>query len=343
MHKLVRLFAAAAILLCHFATTAAAEAHVDVALDIYAKPQQLVDIGGRNLNLRCSGTGATTVLLEAGNNADSMTWSKLQPLVAKFAHVCSYDRAGTGFSDGGPLPRNVDTHADDLAALLHSAHIATPLVLVGHSYGTNIVRRFADKHPDQVAAIVLLDPPPQNVAEFAPDLQKADDEEQEQELAIIRKCAEGAEKGQLDAPPPELKPCLRGPNPEFSDALNAAQHASKIRPAFWQTIISIKQTNNALYKQPVSAQEKHGAIPLLVLQPDAPFGDMPAEMRKPLEAAREKTQKAIVATSSKGKIIAVARSSHDVQIDRPDAVVAAIKEALAKGAPAPRKTAAATK
>jgi len=302
----------------------------DASLDIYAKPGELVSVGNnRHLNLRCSGKGSPTVILESGNNADSMAWLKVQPEIARFARVCSYDRAGTGFSDGGPPPRNVDAHADDLFAMIRAAHIATPVILVGHSYGTNIVRRFADQHAADVAALVLLDPPPQNVGEFSPGFDKADEEQRSAMLTVVRQCEKGARDGKLDAPPPELKDCLRPPNPQFSAALNAAIHANKTRPSFWQTIISISETNRDLYKQPVSKTESHGSTPLLILQPDAPFEDAPPEIRKPMEAARQKTQKAIAATSTRGRIIPVAHSSHDVQVDRPDAVVEAVRSATA--------------
>lgn len=312
-----------------FAAAIACNAHAqqpNAALDVYAKPGQLIAIdANRHLNLRCSGEGTPTVILESGNIADSMTWVKVQPEVAKFTRVCSYDRAGTGFSDGGPLPRNVDTNADDLAALIHAAHIATPVVLVGHSYGTNIVRRFADKHAHEVAALVLLDPPPQNIGEFSPAFVKADDAQRGQMLAAVRNCETAAEAGKLDAQLPQFKDCLRPPNPQFSANLNAAMHANKLRPAFWRTIISIAQSSADLYKRPVSKSETHGAIALLILQPDAPFDDVPPEYRQALEQARRKTQQAIAATSSRGKIIPVAHSSHDVQIDRPDAVIDAVR------------------
>ena len=295
----------------------------------YAKPGTLVTIAPqRHLNLRCIGNGSPVVLLESGNNADSMTWQKLQPMLAKTTRVCAYDRAGIGFSDGGPLPRNVDTHADDLEALIKAAPLATPLVLVGHSYGTDVVRRFADKYADQVAGLVLLDPPPHAVGEFAPEFEKMEAEQNQAMMAAVARCAKGAAAGQLDAPPPELKDCLRPPNPAFSDELNHAIRANKLKPSFWEAIAAIAETNVALYAQPISTTENHGALPLIVLQPDAPFSDEPEQVRSALEAARQKTQKAIAATSSRGKIVPVAHSSHDVQIDRPDAVVAAVKEAL---------------
>lgn len=317
-------------LLALFALTAAAEERKpDPSLDIYATPGELVDIGaGRNLNLRCSGSGTPTVILESGNNADSMTWSKVQPGVAKFARVCAYDRAGTGFSDGGPLPRTLDANADDLYALIRAAHVALPVVLVGHSYGTNVVRRVADRHARSVAALVLLDPPPQHVSEFAPDFDKLEAEDRAATLKVYRQCEAAAEKGEIDVPSAQTAQCLRGPNPAYSAELNAALHASKVRPAFWHTVISISENNGALYAQPVPKTETHGATPLLILQPDAPFADAPPEIGKPLEAARQKTQRAIAATSTQGSIIPVARSSHDVQLDRPDAVIDAIGAAI---------------
>lgn len=297
----------------------------DKSLDVYATAARLVDIGGRKLNLRCSGKGAPTVMLEAGAVADSMTWFKVQPELAKMTSVCSYDRAGLGFSDEGPLPRDLDAEANDLHALIHAAGIKTPVVLVGHSRGTNIARRYADKYAADLSALILLDPPAQNVAAFAPEFAKADDEGSAQAITFMRQCAKAAEAGTLSTPTAELQRCLRGPNPQFSQKLNDAQHASKLRPAFWHTIISTYETNS-LYNAPVPPSEKHGALPLIVLTPDSAFDDAPPDARKALEAARAKTQQAIVATSTHGKRIDVAHSSHDVQIDRPDAVIEAVKQ-----------------
>ena len=93
----------------------------DPALDAYARPANLVDIGGRKLNLRCSGSGTPTVMLESGATTDSLTWFKVQPPLARATTVCSYDRAGYGFSDDGPRPRDIDADAADLHALIHAA------------------------------------------------------------------------------------------------------------------------------------------------------------------------------------------------------------------------------
>lgn len=82
--------------------------------DSYAKAGQLVTVAqGRKINLRCAGNGPQTVMLEAGSHTDSTTWFRVQPLLAASTRVCSYDRAGYGFSDVGPLPRNLDADVSD--------------------------------------------------------------------------------------------------------------------------------------------------------------------------------------------------------------------------------------
>jgi pimeloyl-ACP methyl ester carboxylesterase len=329
MHLSSRWVVIASLVATNLAFAAEQAPKVDSTLDVYTKPGLLVDIGeGRHLNLRCAGSGSPTVIFESGAIADSMAWYKVQPPVANSTRACAYDRAGYGFSDGGPLPRDVNASAEDLHALIVASHLQTPVVLVGHSLGTNIVRRYADAYPKDVAAIVLLDPPAQNIAEFSAQWQKTEDEGRAGELAAISACEQAAEKGQLDPPAPAQKDCLRGPNPQFSVALNAAQRAYKIKPAFWKTVLSVMETNGDLYRQSVSARENHGAIPLIVLEPDSTNADAPPADRKALDAATVKTHQLIAATSKRGKIMPVAHSSHDVQFDRPDAVVSAVKEAV---------------
>ena len=93
----------------------------------YLSPQRLVPItGGRRLNLYCSGQGSPAVVLDAGFGDDSLTWRKLQPLIATHRRVCAYDRAGERFSDPGPLPRDVEAATKDLHALVVAAGVPTP-------------------------------------------------------------------------------------------------------------------------------------------------------------------------------------------------------------------------
>lgn len=112
---------------------------------------------GRNLNFRCSGRGAPTVLLESGFGAGTGAWTKVQPLIAKTTRVCAYDRAGYGHSDPGPLPRDGAAIARDLDAGLDAAGIHGPFILVGHSAGGLYARLFAARRVQEVQGIVFAD------------------------------------------------------------------------------------------------------------------------------------------------------------------------------------------
>jgi|GEM_PF-1498421 len=239
--------------------------------DSYAQAAKLIDIGhGRFLNLRCSGSGPQTVLLEAGAIADSSAWFKVQPLLAAHARVCAYDRAGFGFSSEGPLPRDLDADVSDLHALIQRAGLATPLVMVGHSLGSNIVRQYASRYPADVSAMVLLDPPAQDIGRFAPGWQKDEDSLSVQRFAFLRRCEAAAEKHELTSTHKELSQCLGEPDPHASAKLNAVNLALMSKPAYWRTMLSVLQSNAAVFKPPVSKQETHGATPLIVLSAATP-------------------------------------------------------------------------
>lgn len=98
----------------------------------YPPPGTMVDVGGHSLHLYCTGEGDFTVILEAGAGSDSLTWSWVQPEIAKTARVCSYDRAGLGWSEPGPYPSDATSIVSELRAALDGAGIEGPFILVGH-------------------------------------------------------------------------------------------------------------------------------------------------------------------------------------------------------------------
>ncbi len=120
-------------------------------------PGQLVDIGGHRLHLWCTGDGAPAVVLDTGLGGSSSDWGFVQPDVARFTRVCSYDRAGMGYSDAGPSPRTARRIASELAELLARSGIGGPVVLVGASIAGFDVRVFASDHPERAAGLVLVD------------------------------------------------------------------------------------------------------------------------------------------------------------------------------------------
>jgi pimeloyl-ACP methyl ester carboxylesterase len=120
-------------------------------------PGTLIDVGGHHLHMHCLGQGTPTVILEAANLGFSANWVRVQQRIARTTRVCAYDRAGMGWSESGPAPRDPLRISTELHTLLARAGTPGPYVLVGHSYGGLYVQMYAARYADQVAGIVLVD------------------------------------------------------------------------------------------------------------------------------------------------------------------------------------------
>lgn len=135
------------ILLC--ACIAASTAFNAVALRyyriVYRAPGKLYTVDNYRMHLNCMGQGSPTIVLESGLGEDSLIWGKVQPVLSNTTRVCSYDRAGMGWSAPHPGPRDADEIADQLHALLQAAAIDGPIVLMGHSIGGLYVRDYATR------------------------------------------------------------------------------------------------------------------------------------------------------------------------------------------------------
>jgi pimeloyl-ACP methyl ester carboxylesterase len=139
-------------------TGRAVAAETIVPREAYERPAtRAVLPDGRRLNFVCEGTGAPTVLLESGFGAGAYGWAKVERRIAQATRVCAYDRAGYGFSDPGPLPRDGAAIARDLDRGLKAAHIRGPYVLVGHSAGGLYMRLFAARRRRDVVGVVFVD------------------------------------------------------------------------------------------------------------------------------------------------------------------------------------------
>jgi pimeloyl-ACP methyl ester carboxylesterase len=123
----------------------------------YPAPGELIDVGGHRLHIYCIGEGEPTVVMEAGMSGWSTDWTLVQPEITKATRVCTYDRAGYGWSDSGPLPRDSRQVATELHTLLSRSGIDGNIILVGHSLGGLFVQYYARVHPEQIAGIVLVD------------------------------------------------------------------------------------------------------------------------------------------------------------------------------------------
>jgi pimeloyl-ACP methyl ester carboxylesterase len=202
-------------------------------LSVYAKPQRLVALpDGRRMNLYCTGSGAPTVILEGGWTTNTIWWRGIQPRVAATTRVCSYDRAGYGFSGAGPMPRTAAVIAGDLEAMLKAAKIEGPYILVAHSLGGLDARIFADRNLGSVKGMLLIDPStPHMVGRmdaagpgYAADMNGMVD--------AVGKCADGVAAGTLKADNPASRACIDPPSKTLPAAINDARRAQQLSPGY---------------------------------------------------------------------------------------------------------------
>jgi pimeloyl-ACP methyl ester carboxylesterase len=258
-------------------------------------PGQLVDIGGYRLHLWCTGSGTPAVLLDNGLGGSSVGWGFVQPDVARFTRVCSYDRAGMGYSDPGPTPRTARRIASELATLLDRSGIAGPVVLVGASIAGFNVRVFASDHPDRAAGLVLVDAsheadahevPP--MARFVPLLST---------LGVLRLF--GVSFGQSVE---SLPPAVRG-----------YAQATQFRAAGYQAaadeIVHIRESVSE-----VQHSRRTLTIPVVVVTGGRGADDHWRELQQDLTSL-----------SNRGCVMIARHSGHVVAVDEPAAVVDAIR------------------
>src|SRR5580704_9072562 len=150
--KALRQFAWTCLLLAMQGTASAAPGD-----ELYARPGQRIPADGTRLNFYCEGSGSPAVVFDSGWEDWAPVWTIVQPEVAKWTRACSYDRAGAGFSDAGPMPRTSVRIAAELRSALHNAGIQGPYILVGNAFGGDNVRTFAARYPAEVAGLVLVE------------------------------------------------------------------------------------------------------------------------------------------------------------------------------------------
>ena len=270
------------------------------------------DVGGYRMHIDCAGEGSPTVILESGLGDTFASWRKVQPQIAKLTRVCSYDRAGLGYSDSSPQPRTSKVIAGELHALLHAAGIAPPYVLVGHSMGGFDVRLFASLFRNEVAGIVLVDAShPDQENRFSPEVKTME--------GSWRREAEFLEYTMPLGIPRLLDLCdedpvLRAAECNFHTAAESVAELKSFPESAAQT----------------AASGSLGDLPLAVLShdPDKPSADLPADVAQPLNDSWAKMQKELSQLSTRGTQVTAKNSSHYIQMDRPDVVIDAVRGML---------------
>src|SRR5215207_8019720 len=159
----------------------------ELAERAYPPPGEMVDVGGYRLHINCAGRGGPTVVLDAGSGGFSAQWVRVQREASGTTRVCAYDRAGMGWSEMGPDPRDAKQITGELHTLLSEAGIEGPYVLVGHSFGGMYMQTYAARYPDEVAGVALVDTStdPDQFSQ-RPEAQDSN-EAQKQGLAVVSK------------------------------------------------------------------------------------------------------------------------------------------------------------
>lgn len=312
----------------------------------YLRPARLVPVeSGRRLNLYCIGSGTPTVVLEAGHGDGLTTWARVQPAISKLTRVCSYDRAGFGFSDPPKKPGTIQQAADDLRALLVNASIRPPFVLVGHSMGGMIVRLYAAEHPDDVAGMVLVDATHEQQAQGynrVDGRSRADwDRANQQDFRESERCVTAAASGRLAKGALLYDMCAAEYDPNFGPRLNAQLIRQSLGYGAQRAMVWEQESTFYISAEQLAAMPgDYGSKPLLVLH----RGPDPKRKGQSQEQADNEYRMLVglhddvAARSTEGVSRSVPRTGHYIQLQAPDAVVEGIAHILSQvSARAPKR------
>lgn len=270
-------------------------------------PGQLIDLGGYKLHIYCEGNGpGPSVILDSGIGGFSLEWFPVQRLLSHEVRVCSYDRAGYGWSDPGPSPRTTDQIVEELHMLLEAAGVTPPYILVGHSFGGYNMQYFAKVYPQEAAGLILVDSSHPEQVDRLPEIPAVREKSRTRDVITYF-------QGQATL---KLYP---------EDIRYKAMRILALRKMY-QTHRR-ESVNFAISGEQVIAAGGLPEIPLVVITrgkrvwPDDPYGQM-------LESIWQEMQKEMAGLSPEGIQIIAANSGHLIQLEQPDVVALGISSVL---------------
>jgi pimeloyl-ACP methyl ester carboxylesterase len=285
----------------------------------FPEPGRLVDIGGYRLKLNCTGSGSPTVILEGGLGDISIDWKRVQAGMAQFSRVCSYDRAGYGGSDPGPMPRTSAQIAKELHTLMQNAGEGPPYLLVGHSFGGYNVRVFNGQYPSQVSGMVLVDATQEDQYKLLPEAWKGIG------ASLLKHYKNQARLAPLLIDLGVARLMLRARGIDEGDYLVLQSKYLKARASELEEIqISAEQAR---------AAGNIGEKPLVVLTAGENTNAIPGLSKRDLDDFQriwvDDLQMRLARLSTRGKRVIVPGSGHNIPWDRPDSIVHAVQEVCA--------------
>ena len=295
-----------------------------------------VDIGGRSLNIFCSGPAREpTVIFDSGANESGYVWSSIQSSISESVHSCWFDRAGFGWSDEGPFPRTALAVSHDLHELLQRAGICAPYILVGHSSGGLNARVFTGLYRSEVAGLVLVDAAHEDEPRRAPPMMlgKTAPRWAWHPIWTLGHVAKTIGLLRLIAPKIDL-PADR--SKRTREQIVAALRAQP------KTIATLFDPSGPDSYSQAEKTEKFGDLPLVVLtRGKIETNPHPSESDRQFNAYTQvwmhEIQPKLAALSTRGEQIIVPYSGHDIPNEAPIEIVNAITKVMLGGPSPPLK------
>ena len=282
-------------------------------------PGELVDVGGVKMHILCKGRGSPTVIISAGAGQWSTAWWEIQERLASHRRVCTYDRAGFGWSEGGTTPRTADNMVVELHELLVNARVEPPYLLVGHSFGGYVVRRFAHRYRGEVAGVALVESGHEDMWTQQPDSVLSVIDRLTDELGIVEGMVRsGTLRGSSLPPHPYFDK-----SPEF----RAVYEAELTSIEHYEALIAIMSDIHTSAAQVGSARIL-GALPLVVVSASNSYDAFP-DAGFPLEEANEAwmaLQHDLLSLSPNVEHVVSSTGTHEINWTEPDLVIGAIAE-----------------
>ncbi len=285
----------------------------------FPAPGRLYDVDGRKLHLSCIGNGSPTVVLEAGGSSTSTQWGPLQKQLAEFSRVCSYDRAGFGWSDPSPNALSFENGARDLKTLLSAADVAGPYILVGHSKGGFHVRTYARLYPDDVSGMLLLD--------------TNEEEHTFPKMEMLNRQAAGGRFSALLARFGVVRLILRFapgalPLPGVPEEIRPALFSQLASPIHFKTasreVEAFRLTPTAM--RVAGGLGRLGDVPVIVITHGITFTGGMAFLEEGWSVGQER----LAGLSSKSELLVAEKSGHGIPWDDPELVVDAVRRLIDK-------------
>ena len=300
---------------------------------VYTHAVRLVDIGdGQRLNVYCTGNGSPTVIMDAGLGGSTVSWAMVQPELSKHTRICSFDRAGLGFSDAARRSSTPINQSHDLHALMHASGEKPPFILVGHSMAGMNVRVYADLYPSDVAGMVIVEGSHEDQSSEGWAIGAADQKTKyDASLKDLHGCIKAAHEGLVPGSAEFTKCVGDAKDVHFSAAINTALVAVQASERFQAAVASERE--NVFYasaEETRATRKDFGDMPLIVLthSPYPKRDDETQDERYRRTLSWEGLHTRVAAMSSRGINIIVPNSGHYIQYDKPQVVIDAINQAI---------------